>query len=344
MHEPRARGHGSPSSASTSSTTTPTSRSTSRSTTPASPTDARVIVARDRGRGGRARGAERDAGRASTASWSPAASACAASRARSRRSATPANASIPFFGICLGMQCAVDRVRPQRARPGGRQQHRVRPDDASIRSSACWTSRQPVTRAGRHDAAGRLALRPDAGQPGPRRPTAPTQIDERHRHRYEFNNAYRQQFEENGLVVTGTSPDGKLVEIIELPDHPWFLAVQFHPEFKSKPTQAHPAVPRLHRRRPRSAARRTAGRAGRALRLEGRPDRIEEPIDDDHRPALRRPARWVELDVRGRDRSPSVRPGRGSGRAEHGGRLGRAGVLGHPDQRPLGASRSPTPT
>src|SRR5262245_54425304 len=66
------------------------------------------------------------------------------------------------------------------------------------------------------------------------------QISERHRHRYEFNNVYRQQFAAHGFGFSGTSPDGKLVEIIELPDHPWFLAVQFHPEFKSKPTAAQP--------------------------------------------------------------------------------------------------------
>jgi CTP synthase len=65
-------------------------------------------------------------------------------------------------------------------------------------------------------------------------------ISERHRHRYEFNNAYRQQFEANGMNVVGTSPDGTLVEIIELPQHPWFVAVQFHPEFKSQPTRPHP--------------------------------------------------------------------------------------------------------
>ena len=65
-------------------------------------------------------------------------------------------------------------------------------------------------------------------------------VDERHRHRYEFNNVYRQQFEANGMRFAGTSPDGGLVEIIELPDHPWFVAVQFHPEFKSKPLKAHP--------------------------------------------------------------------------------------------------------
>jgi CTP synthase len=63
---------------------------------------------------------------------------------------------------------------------------------------------------------------------------------ERHRHRYEFNTEYRQLFERAGFVVSGTSPDGKLVEVIELPDHPWFVAVQCHPEFHSKPTRAHP--------------------------------------------------------------------------------------------------------
>src|SRR5204862_5929797 len=65
-------------------------------------------------------------------------------------------------------------------------------------------------------------------------------VSERHRHRYEFNNEYRERFAAAGLCVSGTSPDGVLVEAIELPAHPWFVAVQCHPEFKSKPTQAHP--------------------------------------------------------------------------------------------------------
>ena len=66
------------------------------------------------------------------------------------------------------------------------------------------------------------------------------EITERHRHRYEFNNVYRQQFAAHGMSFAGTSPDEKLVEIVEVDDHPWFVAVQYHPEFKSKPTQAHP--------------------------------------------------------------------------------------------------------
>ncbi|AKG74809.1 CTP synthase [Salinicoccus halodurans] len=65
-------------------------------------------------------------------------------------------------------------------------------------------------------------------------------VDERHRHRYEFNNKYKEQLEEAGMVFSGTSPDGRLVEMIELKDHPYFVAVQFHPEFQSRPTRPHP--------------------------------------------------------------------------------------------------------
>ena len=65
-------------------------------------------------------------------------------------------------------------------------------------------------------------------------------ITERHRHRYEFNNFYRERLTNKGLVLSGVSPDGRLVEIVELPEHPWFVAGQFHPEFKSRPEKAHP--------------------------------------------------------------------------------------------------------
>jgi CTP synthase len=65
-------------------------------------------------------------------------------------------------------------------------------------------------------------------------------VYERHRHRYEFNNEYRQQMEQEGFIFSGTSPDGRLVEIIELPDHPWFVASQFHPEFISRPNRPQP--------------------------------------------------------------------------------------------------------
>jgi CTP synthase len=65
-------------------------------------------------------------------------------------------------------------------------------------------------------------------------------VNERHRHRYEFNNAYRQRLEEAGFIISGTTADGKLVEVIELKDHPFFVASQFHPEFQSKPNAPHP--------------------------------------------------------------------------------------------------------
>ena len=65
-------------------------------------------------------------------------------------------------------------------------------------------------------------------------------VYERHRHRYEFNNKYKVKMETNGLIISGASPNGRLVEIIELAGHPWFIGCQFHPEFKSKPDQSHP--------------------------------------------------------------------------------------------------------
>ncbi|HEY2342464.1 MAG TPA: CTP synthetase, partial [Chthoniobacteraceae bacterium] len=66
------------------------------------------------------------------------------------------------------------------------------------------------------------------------------EVLERHRHRYEFNMKYRRQMEEKGFLISGTSPDGSLAELIELKDHPYFLACQYHPEFQSKPNKPHP--------------------------------------------------------------------------------------------------------
>ena len=66
------------------------------------------------------------------------------------------------------------------------------------------------------------------------------EVSERHRHRFEFNNDYRDELESAGLLVAGVNPERDLVEIVEVKDHPWFVAVQFHPEFQSKPTKAHP--------------------------------------------------------------------------------------------------------
>ena len=131
------------------------------------------------------------------------------------------------------------RVRPQRGRPGGRQHAPRSTATAGIRSSACSTSSISITDMG---GTMRLGAYPCVLTEGSRAHEAygSSLVHERHRHRYEFNNQYRQQFAAHGMAFTGTSPDGKLVEVIELPDHPWFVAVQCHPEFKSKPTQAHP--------------------------------------------------------------------------------------------------------
>jgi CTP synthase len=88
----------------------------------------------------------------------------------------------------------------------------------------------------------RLGLYPAKLTPGSRAAEAYGQevIYERHRHRFEVNNTYRATLEEAGMILSGQSPDGRLVEIVELRDHPWFVASQFHPEFKSRPERPHP--------------------------------------------------------------------------------------------------------
>ena len=107
------------------------------------------------------------------------------------------------------------------------------------RSSPCWTSRRGSPRK-----AARCGWAPSPASWSWGRKTARLYgafvVKERHRHRYEFNNAYRERFEKAGFIFSGFTPDGKLVEIIELPDHPFFIASQFHPEFHSKPHQPHP--------------------------------------------------------------------------------------------------------
>jgi CTP synthase len=146
--------------------------------------------------------------------------------------------NIPFFGICLGMQCAV--IEYGRSVLGLQGAHSTEFSRDTAHPVICLLDEQKnVTDKG---GTMRLGAQPAKLVPGSRAAHAygDTSISERHRHRYEFNNSYRRQYEEGGMVFSGTSPDNSLVEIIELPDHPWFLAVQFHPEFKSKPIQAQP--------------------------------------------------------------------------------------------------------
>jgi len=146
--------------------------------------------------------------------------------------------NIPFFGICLGMQCAAIEVARNVA--GLEAANSTEFDKDTPHPVICLLDEQRqivdkggTMRLGRQDAVLAEGSRSRAAY-------GVAKINERHRHRYEFNNSYRQQFAAHGVQFAGTSPDGKLVEILELPNHPWFVAVQFHPEFKSKPTAAHP--------------------------------------------------------------------------------------------------------
>jgi CTP synthase len=145
---------------------------------------------------------------------------------------------VPYFGICLGLQVAVvefarhvaglddansaefDPVTPHPVIDLMREQHDVNEMGGTMRLGAYPCKVTPDTRG--HAAYGEEV------------------IYERHRHRFEVNNAYRQQLVDAGLIVSGVSPDGKLVEMVELPDHPWFLGNQGHPEFKSRPTRPAP--------------------------------------------------------------------------------------------------------
>lgn len=145
---------------------------------------------------------------------------------------------IPFFGICLGMQCAV--IEFARNIIGLQDAHSTEFNKDTSHPVICLLNEQrEITQMG---GTMRLGNQQAVLTEGSRAKKAygKTEIGERHRHRYEFNNQYRQQFVANGMQFTGTSPDGSLVEIVELPNHPFFLAVQFHPEFKSKPTKSHP--------------------------------------------------------------------------------------------------------
>lgn len=145
---------------------------------------------------------------------------------------------IPFFGICLGMQCAA--IEFGRNVVGLERAHSTEFDKDTPSPVICLLDEQKqVTNMG---GTMRLGAQPCSLQPDSIASKAYQEntVSERHRHRYEFNNVYRSQFEAHGMQFSGLSPDGGLVEILELPSHPFFLAVQFHPEFKSKPTKCHP--------------------------------------------------------------------------------------------------------
>jgi CTP synthase len=145
---------------------------------------------------------------------------------------------LPFFGICLGMQTAIIEFA----------RHAVGLDDSHSSEFApecdnpvisLMESQQHVTDMG---GTMRLGAYPCRLARGSRAAEiyGQNEVSERHRHRYEVSNAYRERFVQHGMKLSGLSPDGQLVEIVELPSHPWFIGCQFHPELQSRPTRPHP--------------------------------------------------------------------------------------------------------
>ncbi len=145
---------------------------------------------------------------------------------------------IPFFGICLGLQCAAIEFSRNVLNLVGANSTEM--DPQTPHPVVCLLDEQfHITDKGGTMRLGSYACHLTEGSRA-HQAYGSRLIHERHRHRYELNNLYRRQLEEQGFLITGTSPDGNLVEVIELKDHPWFVAVQCHPEFKSKPIKAHP--------------------------------------------------------------------------------------------------------
>ncbi len=145
---------------------------------------------------------------------------------------------VPFFGICLGMQMAVVEFARDVCGLASANSSEFA-DDCPDPVIDLMKEQQGVTQKG---GTMRLGAYPCLLQEGTRALEAygRKEISERHRHRYEVNNAYREVLRDGGMVLSGLSPDGDLVEMVELPDHPWFVGCQFHPEFKSRPMEPHP--------------------------------------------------------------------------------------------------------
>jgi len=145
---------------------------------------------------------------------------------------------IPFFGICLGLQCAVIEFARNVCNLEGSHSTEFL-EDASDPVICLLDSQRQVTKKG---GTMRLGAYPCIlGEGTTARDIYGTpEVSERHRHRFEVNNNYRDLLNEHGLTISGTSPDGALVEMVEITKHPWFVAGQFHPELKSRPTRPHP--------------------------------------------------------------------------------------------------------
>ncbi|MDQ3521604.1 MAG: CTP synthase [Gemmatimonadota bacterium] len=145
---------------------------------------------------------------------------------------------LPFFGICLGLQTAI--IEFSRNVCGIAQAHSAEWERETADPVICLMDAQrKVTDLGGTMRLGASVAHLEAGSRAAEIYGA-LEVSERHRHRYEVNNRYRDVLQEHGMQVSGTSPDGALVEMIELPEHPWFIGAQFHPELKSRPSEPHP--------------------------------------------------------------------------------------------------------
>ena len=145
---------------------------------------------------------------------------------------------VPFFGICLGMQLAAVEFARNVCGLTGAHSSELDPNTPYPIINLLADQENVVEMGGTL----RLGSYPCTLAEGSvaHKEYGEINITERHRHRYEFNNFYRDRLTDKGMVLSGVSPDGKLVEIVEIPEHPWFVAGQFHPEFKSRPEKAHP--------------------------------------------------------------------------------------------------------
>jgi CTP synthase len=174
---------------------------------------------------------------------------------------------IPYFGICYGFQWAVVEFARNVCGLAGANSTEV---DPQAEHKLIYKLQDLL---GVDDLGGTMRLGSYVCRlkPGSRAAAiyGASEIRERHRHRYEFNKKYLEELERHGLVISGMTPDGKFVEIAELPDHPWFVAVQYHPEFKSRPLAPHP----LFQDFVRKSLERKTGQAGRTLRAEAAVER-----------------------------------------------------------------------
>ncbi len=145
---------------------------------------------------------------------------------------------LPYFGLCLGMQIAAIEIARHLCGCGKANSTEFDPGTPDPVIALLEEQEKVEDKGGTM----RLGLYPCALQKGSKAHEAygSIEVQERHRHRFEFNDKYRDRFREKGAVFSGLSPNGKLVEILELKDHPFFLGTQFHPEFRSRPTQPHP--------------------------------------------------------------------------------------------------------